>query len=299
MDTSGNEQSDLPGATESDGAQVQEIVGTEFADLLRGTDGDDVMRGLEGSDILYGSAGADVIDGGGAPFNGDQVNYEDSPTGVLVDLQIGSGRLGHAEGDSYISIQSAVGSRFEDQFTGNDAEDNLFIGGDGNDTFISSGGANTYIGEGGTDTVSYASSSIGVTVDLAAGTGQGGDAEGDEYFEIEDIVGSRGDDTLKGDDGDNVISGEVGNDRLFGGGGDDTFIVIASIGGTDTIEDFSTTDDLIRVFGLSSGTSFADLKANNLSQVGDDALLDFGNGNSVTLLGIDVDDLAADDFAIG
>ena len=265
-----------------------EMLGNERPNLLDGTDGSDVFRGKGGGDVLLGSA----------QFNGDQVDYEDSPTAVVVDLQRGFGRLGHAEGGSYIGIESARGSRFDDQFTGNDAADNLFFGGEGDDSFISSGGANSYFGGGGRDTVSYSQSSTGVTVDLAR-TGRGGDAEGDEYVGVENVVGSRGDDVLRGDSNNNILTGEVGNDRLFGGAGDDTFVISAAIGGSETVEDFSTAGDLLRVLDPAFGTTFDDLKANNLRQVGDDALLDFGGGNSVTLLGVDVDDLSANDFVFG
>src|SRR3546814_8834206 len=62
--------------------------------------------------------------------------------------------------------------------------------GDGNDTLIGGSGADTLIGGAGSDTASYAGSSGGVTVDLAAGTGSGGDAQGDTLSGIENLTGS-------------------------------------------------------------------------------------------------------------
>src|SRR3546814_2282228 len=57
--------------------------------------------------------------------------------------------------------------------------DDIIDGGNGNDTLIGGGGADQLIGGGGTDTANYGSSGDAVTVDLGAGTGLGGDAEGD------------------------------------------------------------------------------------------------------------------------
>jgi Ca2+-binding RTX toxin-like protein len=49
-----------------------------------------------------------------------------------------------------------------------------------------------------------------------------GTAERDSLGGIENIVGSRYGDVMRGDDGPNVFSGGRGSDELYGGGGDDT-----------------------------------------------------------------------------
>lgn len=53
----------------------------------------------------------------------------------------------------------------------------------------------------------------------------GGDADGDRYFNIEDIRDSRYGDILIGDDGNNAFfqTGAGDGDVMNGGGGDDTF----------------------------------------------------------------------------
>ena len=63
-----------------------------------------------------------------------------------------------------------------------------------------------------------------MVVNLATNTGSGGDAEGDTFFSIEDVFGSKQNDTLTGDDGPNQLAGGQGNDMLFGGGGADILI---------------------------------------------------------------------------
>jgi len=60
-----------------------------------------------------------------------------------------------------------------------------------------------------------------VTINLLAGTGVGGEAQGDKLLGIEGVVGSQFDDTLTGDAAANTLSGHSGNDTLNGGDGND------------------------------------------------------------------------------
>jgi len=69
------------------------------------------------------------------------------------------------------------------------------------------GGADTLIGGAGTDTAGYGDSAAGVTVNLALGTGIGGDAEGDTLDGIENLNGSAQADILTGAAGVNVLNG--------------------------------------------------------------------------------------------
>ena len=105
--------------------------------------------------------------------------------------------------------------------------------GGGDDTIIQSGSATHSDGGSGFDTLSYASSTEAVRVDLNAGVGSGGDAEGDSYADIEGIIGSAHADVLVGNAGDNVLSGGAGDDSLAGGSGAD---VLAGGAGADTAD---------------------------------------------------------------
>ncbi|HEX8308953.1 MAG TPA: putative Ig domain-containing protein [Allosphingosinicella sp.] len=104
-------------------------------------------------------------------------------------------------------------------------------GGDGNDTLLGSDGADTLHGEAGTDLADYSLSTSAVAVDLAAGTGVGGYAQGDQLFAIEKLkgsahadtlTGSMGQDDLRGGDGTDVIDGGAESDLIEGGAGADT-----------------------------------------------------------------------------
>ena len=66
-----------------------------------------------------------------------------------------------------------------------------------------------------------------------AGTGKGGDAEGDTLVNVENVLGSKHNDVLTGDGGSNTLLGGNGDDDIDGGAGDD---IIFSGPGDDDIE---------------------------------------------------------------
>jgi len=93
--------------------------------------------------------------------------------------------------------------------------------GAGNDFVESGQGADSLVGGAGTaDTLSYTDSTDGVTLDLEAGTGTGGNAEGDTFAEFEFVQASNNDDSITGSAGADTISTLEGNDSISAGDGD-------------------------------------------------------------------------------
>lgn len=224
---------DLSAGTAVSGGQsntlvdIENVTGTIFGDVITGDDGANWIRALGDYDWIIGSDGADTLDGGTGQ---DMVSYVNAALGVEVDLGTGAGVSGQAAGDTYISIERATGSVFNDIFHGTTGED-TFRGLGGYDTFYSStGGRDRYDGGSGLDTVSYADAAAGISASLIAGFGSTGDALLDLYTSIENLSGSAFDDILTGDSGRNILIGADGNDsldggadvdRLTGGAGDD------------------------------------------------------------------------------
>ena len=99
------------------------------------------------------------------------------------------------------------------------AGDDMLFGGSGDDTLEGGAGADTLNGGRGSDAASYASSATAVTVNLLTGAASGGDAEGDIFTGIENLIGSALADTLTGDGGANVFRPGDGMDIVDGGGG--------------------------------------------------------------------------------
>ncbi|WP_395679537.1 M10 family metallopeptidase C-terminal domain-containing protein [Inquilinus sp.] len=205
----------------------ENVNGSAFDDTLIGNALGNVLRGMNGNDTLRGGAGADTLNGEGGI---DLASYSDSGAAVTVDLTAGTGSGGTASGDVLLGIENVNGSNFSDTLTGN-AVINVLRGLDGNDTLRGGAGADTLNGEAGTDTATYSESAVGVTVDLTAGTGLGGNAQGDTLTGIENVNGSQGNDTLTGNAAANVLRGMNGNDILRGSAGADT---MNGEGGNDT-----------------------------------------------------------------
>ncbi|MCH8038703.1 MAG: hypothetical protein IIC53_16505, partial [Proteobacteria bacterium] len=117
-------------------------------------------------------------------------------------------------------IDAIFGRGGNDTLFGLDGDD-LLDGGIGDDILHGGAGADVLDGGEGSDWASWAGSPEGVSIDLAAGTASGGDADGDTLISIENLEGSDFADTLSGDDGANVLSGGIGDDTLHGGAGAD------------------------------------------------------------------------------
>ena len=81
----------------------------------------------------------------------------------------------------------------------------------------------------------------GTTLSVAASTLGGGYADGDSILNIENLTGSRFDDTLSGDAGANILDGKAGADTIDGGAGDDRIIGGA---GADRIDGGAGSDTL-------------------------------------------------------
>ncbi|QRM29387.1 cadherin domain-containing protein [Microvirga sp. VF16] len=239
-------------------------VGTDIVgqvDTLNGKAGNDSLYGGAGDDFLNGGAGADRLDGG-AGFN--WADYVDAVAGVTANLKGSVGNTGEALGDTYVNIQGMRGSSHNDVLTGRDGGTQLsgmggndtLNGGTGNDHLQGAdgddwlyGGAGRDILSGGFDnlspsdtkaranvgdTASYQGAAAGVTASLRPGDANdnAGDAAGDTYDSIENLVGSEHSDALTGTETYNWMAGNDGNDLIKGLGGDD---LIWGQGGNDTL----------------------------------------------------------------
>ena len=264
------------------------IVGTPGDDVVRGTDGDDVIVALggddrviagsgndticgnEGDDTLVGGLGFDVILGG---YGSDTVGYGNAGARVRVDLAAGTASGGDGI-DEILSVENAVGSRYDDVLLGTNTVNEL-RGGEGRDLIKGRDGADRLIGGPGPDEIYGAS---------------GGDV----------LEGVSGNDVLHGGLGDDVVRGGAGDDLLEPSGGDD---VSKGGAGRDTV---SYGDSPRRVVvDLTAGTASGrgrDLIAGIRNVVGsahdDDIrgngagnLLDGGAGNDVIWGGAGIDTL--------
>ena len=224
---------------------IENLVGSDYSDLLIGDTGPNRLEGGAGADTLIGGAGADRLVGGAGA---DTADYGSSSAGVTVNLTTGTGTGGDAEGDVLAEIENLRGSAFADVLTGNAAANR--IEGLGGDDILAGGiNADTLDGGDGNDTVTYAASANRVVVNLSSALAQvGGDAQGDTLISIANVIGSAANDVLSGDgganrldggDGDDTLTGGAGADTLVGGAGNDLFQDTAAGLNGDTITDFA------------------------------------------------------------
>ena len=184
-----------------------------------------------------GGAGNDSLNGG-APsnFGGTNLDYNTATATVIVNLTTGIATGGGGNDTLIGSFGGISGSSFDDTLTGNGNWDNLsgkagndHLYGLAGDDYLNGGlGNDTLDGGADSDTADYydydynIGITTGVTVDLSIVGAQNTVGQGvDTLIGIENIDGSRFDDTLTGNSGVNILYGDSGNDILNGGAGAD------------------------------------------------------------------------------
>lgn len=245
------------------------LTGTASADSLDGLDVRDNIYGLGGDDDLEGHGGDDHIHGG----DGNDI----------IDGDDGNDSLFGGDGD--------------DELIGGAGAD-LLYGGAGNDLLRGDGDADHFDGGDGVDTVDFSYSTGEITVNLATGQIDWPATGGIETIvNVENVIGSSGDNIIIGDSADNhldgangedTLRGGAGNDVLEGGNGRDSFI-FATGDGADIIADFDVAEDDITLNGVmvfppSLGSGVTAI------QQGNDVLISYGAGDTITLSDVDLAD---------
>jgi Ca2+-binding RTX toxin-like protein len=203
-------------------------------DIIKGSDAaqeiaGDVSNVSDASNVAV-TGGDDTIDGNG----GDDIIAGDVVFSVPgVTITGGDDVVHGGEGNDRISGELDFGTAVtiggNDRLFGDAGNDSLF-GQSGNDILDGGAGADLLDGGTGRDTASYASAATSVTANLVDVSFNRGDAAGDAYASIENLIGSAFADRLDGNAvanaiigglGDDAAFGREGNDKLFGQGGND------------------------------------------------------------------------------
>lgn len=281
--------------------------------LIGGAGNDTLTLGKIG--LANGGLGNDTLiaatnDFTSTGFDFDGVEYYDRTNGgvgVTVDLTkvgvaqntIGAGR------DTITGFGNLAGSQYNDTLTGDD-HNNLLNGNGGNDTlsggvgddFLSINGGITIAkgGAGSADTAAFQglvnvsghgfveTLTDGVTISLLLqGQAQSFTDGSVTLTGIENLSGTKYDDTLTGDTNDNVLSGGGGNDTLSGGSGNDT---LNGDGAYDTRT--ATFDEPTAFVNTFAGNDVID------GGTGND-IIDFGSGTDIVTGGIGNDTINARD----
>ena len=142
---------------------------------------------------------------------------------------------------------------------------------------------------GGTDWFNFAAIQGDLVVDLSAG----GTTTLDGALIAQTTVGTVIENVVTGDGNDTIIGNDAANE-LWGGRGDDLFVFYDD-NGSDWVGDFEVGDmagDTIALYG----TGVLDYESLLMSELNGDTIIDLGDGDQITLAGLDSTDLVADDF---
>ncbi|MGE4292687.1 MAG: FecR domain-containing protein [Desulfovibrio sp.] len=151
-------------------SNVENLVGSSFADVLTGDAGANDIDGGSGDDLIEGKGGADNLHGG---EGADTLSYASSGSGVTVNIGANTASGGDAAGDVVEGFENLTGSASADSLTGSSAA-NVIQGGSGDDTLNGAGGADTLSGGDDADVFVYNTGDFaaGETVDGGAGDDQ-------------------------------------------------------------------------------------------------------------------------------
>uniref|UniRef100_UPI0031E3EFB4 cadherin-like domain-containing protein n=1 Tax=Inquilinus sp. TaxID=1932117 RepID=UPI0031E3EFB4 len=173
---------------------IESLTGSALDDNLTGSAGANTLDGGAGNDILEGRGGADVLIGGAGI---DTAYYTASSAGVTVDLVLGTGAGGDAQGDTLSGIEQIYGSNLADTLIGDGGANALWgsggndilrgglgadvlKGGAGNDSFVYTGLSDSTVAASGRDLIADFTS--GDRIDLSGIDADGNAANGDTAF---------------------------------------------------------------------------------------------------------------------
>lgn len=260
---------------------VENVAGSEFADVLIGNQNANWFWSHGGADIISGNAGDDTFwlpSGDGAVVSGGQgfdvISFrgrvDDTGTdtgGVTYTIGNGTQDIGRGLVTSN-SIEGAEGSEFNDTLNGNN-QDNQLSGFTGDDVVNGGGGDDLIYGdhsirEVGENVLAYDYSDPAyVGNDTLSGGG------GDDL-----IYGNAGDDVINGDGGADTIVGGAGADLINGGSGADTFVYESASESSSTSFDTLTGSNFNgqdQIDLTTAVTSYATLNGGNLDAATFDA----------------------------
>ncbi|MBE2278278.1 MAG: hypothetical protein IAE87_18510 [Rhodobacteraceae bacterium] len=193
---------------------IENVHGSDLADILTGSSGSNTLIGYDGADTLSGGTGQDVLSGG---LGGDTYHYHAGDAyDVITDLGAAAGGADRVIVHDYLAEQASV-------YLSTSGPSTLVLDfGVARDILILAN-ARDGRGAGAIEYVEFADGTVWDHATLISRIGQVGIRGGGRPTEAADtLFGTPGEDSLSGNGGDDVIHGVAGNDTLSGDAGQDT-----------------------------------------------------------------------------
>lgn len=261
------------------GTVIEEVQAGRGHDLVTGNAADNRLLGGLGNDTLIGGLGDDTLIGGAGNDRmvgglGDDT-YVLNGNDIIIEAANGGTDTVMVSGRNYdlgANLERLVFTGTRDLNGGGNALDNELHGNAGANLLHGYAGHDRLVGGGGNDTLNG---------------GAGNDT----------LLGGVGNDLLIGDAGRDRLNGGAGDDTMRGGAGADVFIYTA---GRDVIQDFQDNIDKIHLDDALWGNRAmtAAQVVSTASVVNGDTVLDFGNGNSLRIIGLANADALINDLVI-
>jgi Ca2+-binding RTX toxin-like protein len=268
---------------------IENLVGSAYADRLTGDGLANRLNGGAGNDTLNGGAGADTLIGG----DGSDIYYVDNVGDSVVEHEDQGNDI------IYSSISWTLGEHVERLYltgsatttaTGNalantlyghaNSAANVLTGGAGNDVYYLGAGDSAVEGDdGGTDSVyTYADYTLAANVEhLYLNVATAATLTGNAL--ANSLRGNAGDDTLIGLSGNDTLNGGLGADTMIGGLGNDSYYVDNTA--DSVVEELNEGNDII----YSSVSWTLGEHVERLYLTGSDATIAIGNALANTLYG--------------
>ena len=197
------------------------------------------------------------------------------------------------------SLAQYVGSDAAETVYGDGGADFLLMMG-GSDTFHGGAGADTVFGNQGDDRIYGEGGNDWIWGGRDSDVVDGGDGNDVLFGNVgadtlfggvgaDSLFGGKDNDVLIGGDGDDVLYGDLGDDTLTGGAGRDTFVMVAG-GGHDLVTDFAVGQDRIDITSFAAGGH-----GETFSGTPQGLLITFDTGDTITLAGVQLGQMAAHD----
>ena len=202
---------------------IENFTGGTGADSITGSGAANVLRGGAGNDTINYAigGGTDTVDGGA---DTDTLNITDGINNNQLDVLYNGTVITSVEGGTISNIEIV----------------------------------NTNMG-GAADTLSYAGSSAGVTVNLADGVASGTASGFNQLINVSNVTGTAQADNLSGNNGANTLTGGGGIDQLNGEAGAD---ILIGGDGADAINTGAADDNLADRIRFSATSEFGDTVVN-------------------------------------
>ncbi|MFV1579705.1 MULTISPECIES: calcium-binding protein, partial [unclassified Phaeobacter] len=285
----GADDDSLTGGDDND-----DMYGGTGNDTVRGDAGADGVRGEDGDDLIDGGAGRDTVLGGAG---NDTISHNAQSGEILQDVMDGGAGIDTLVFDNGSWTNNILGK--DASITNIEVIDvngkSLFVEGGGFYDFQSMTFVNTTGNIHITDSLgAHVLGSVGHNLITGNIYAPGGNDTISGWGGNDTIDGLHGDDQLHGDAGDDHLHGGQGNDALYGGAGADTFVFSE---GNDTVHDFGDNTDQIGFEAQFVGMSVNDVLSYG-TELATSVFFDFGNGNTLEVLGTNSLSAVSDDIFV-